>query len=145
MSKVHLAKGSDVEDPPPVWLLHVLLGHLVGLAVHIDRVVGLRAHEFAPDLLALRRHLGGSQALQLPDGLHEQQVLGGVLALQEGQEVVPPNLVLEQLPAWGPGVICVPVIGQGTRSDLIFHVYICHQHTQFSPQPDLGFRLKISN
>ncbi len=55
--------------------------------------------ELLPYRRALLGHVLLRQLLHAPDGLDEEEVLRGILLLQEGTEVVPPHRVLEQVPA----------------------------------------------
>lgn len=91
-------RGGVVERPA-VGPLHVLLGDLVRLRVDVDEHLGAGREELAPDDHALLGHVDLRQLLHPPNGLDEEQVLRGVLLLQEGAEVVVAHGVLEHLPA----------------------------------------------
>lgn len=75
-------RGRVVEGPP-VGLLHVLLGDLARLGVHVDEHLGAGPQEARPDGAALLGHVHLRQLLHPPHRLHEQQVLRRVLLLQE--------------------------------------------------------------
>ena len=69
------------------------------LGVDIDQHLGSGAQELPPDFAALLSHVLLGQLLHPPDGLDEEQILGGVLLFQEGSEVIMPDRILEHVPA----------------------------------------------
>ena len=102
-------RGGVVERPA-VGPLHVLLGDLVRLRVYVDEHLGAGREELPPDDRALLGHVDLGQLLHPPHGLDEEEVLRGVLLLEEGAEVVVADRVLEHLPA-GEGPPPDPPLG----------------------------------